>query len=109
MKTYEEEVERLQNISALQYNLIRTQDVSRICELVSEYIFQTYQPDTFVILVFNHELNDYDYRNVLFTRPEQKNIRETILSLPIWKDYFISKTEIFTPMESWMMFPNYPK
>jgi PAS domain S-box-containing protein len=94
MKMYEEEVERLQNISALQYNLIRTQDITRVCELVGDYIFQTYKPDSFVILVYNHELNDYDYRNVLFVRPDQKNLRETILNLPIWKDYFISKNEI---------------
>ncbi|MEJ2053455.1 MAG: ATP-binding protein, partial [Calditrichaceae bacterium] len=94
MKMYEEEVERLQNISALQYNMIRTQDIARVCELVGDYIFQTYKPETFITLVYNDESNEYDYRNIIFADTQQNSRREPILQLPVWKNYFISKTDI---------------
>ena len=94
MKMYEEEVERLQNISALQYNLIRTQEIGRVCELVGDYIFQTYQPETFVLLVFNSNTNEFEYRDTLFANQDLKNQKEAILDLSIWKNYFLSRAEI---------------
>ena len=94
MKLYEEEVDRLQNISALQYNLIRTQDIDRVCELVGDYIFQTYHPESYITIVYNSETNDYDYRNILFFNSDQSGQKDSILGLQIWKNYFISKAEI---------------
>jgi len=96
LKAYEEEIERLQDISALQYNMIRTQDINRLGELVDEYIVNTYQPDSVITIVFNKKSKEYEFQNVLFSDGTKGENRKSIFELPLWKNYFIAETEIET-------------
>lgn len=91
---YENEVTRLQNISELHYNLINVQDVNRLCELVNDHVYDAYNPDNLITLVYNTKTNEYDYKSLLSTDPQSNSSRDTIFDFPVWKSYFFSKQQL---------------
>lgn len=87
---YEDEVRRLQNISELHYNLINVQDVNRLCELVNDHIYDAYNPDMLITMVYNSKSKEYDYKSLISSDPNTNSSREALLDLPVWKNYYFS-------------------
>jgi len=94
LKKYENDIKRLQNISELQYNLINVQDVNRLCELVNDYIFDAYNPDSLITLVFNNRTNEFDYKGFITAEPPTSVSRESVFDLPLWRNYFFSSQKL---------------
>ncbi len=105
LKKMEEHSRHLKELSELQYNLIRVQDVQRLCELVNDYIFNIYSPDTLISLVFNSKTNDYDYTGLLTAEPPLTENRQSVFELPVWKKYFRAnpKMEAEQIVDSYML------
>lgn len=93
-QAYEKEIHQLQNITELQYNLIRLQDVNRLCELVNDHLFSTYEPDVLITLVYNRKTREYDYKSYLCQDKHHINLRETIYSMPIWQKYYFARNDL---------------
>lgn len=94
MKMYEDEIERLQDISALQYNIIRVQDINRLCELVDDYLINTYYPDSVITMVYNKRSREFEFQNILFSNSTKGESKRSVFELPVWKSYFLSHEEL---------------
>jgi len=91
IKHYEDEVQHFTDLSELQYNLIRVQDVNRLCELVNDFIFNAYKPESLITVVFNKKTGNFDYKGITTAEPPINDARESIFDLPIWKKYLFAK------------------
>lgn len=94
LKQYDQKLQRLQDISELQYNLIRIQDVNRLCELVDDYIFNNYNIDSLITLVHNSKTNEYDFKGFMSADSKKIEANDSIFELPIWRQYFFTNPNI---------------
>lgn len=93
LKLYEDEVRHYTDLSELQYNLIRVQDVNRLCELVNDFIFNAYTPESLITVVFNKKTGNFDYKGIITAEPPLDEARESIFDMPIWKKYLFAKAQ----------------
>lgn len=94
LKKDQDEIQRLQDISELQYNLIRVQDVNRLCELVNDYIQNALQPDVLITLVYNKKTNEYDFKSIISANGLNSESRTNLFGMPIWQKYFLSNPHL---------------
>ena len=88
LRSYERELRHLTDMTELQYNLIRVQDVNRLCELVNDYVFSTFKPETLISVLFNIKNTDFDFKGIYHADPPLNNAHDHVFELPIWKKYF---------------------
>lgn len=84
------EIDRLRNISEMQYNISILNDVNRLCELTDDFLNSDYNPGFMINLVYNSKSGSYDYKSFSSSDPELKVDKEAILDHPFWKKYFFS-------------------
>ncbi len=94
IKLYQTEILHLSDMSKLQYNLIRVHDVNRLCELVNDFIFNAYKPDTLITVVFNKKTGGFDYSGIFTSEPPLSDTHATLFDLPIWKKYFLANPKL---------------
>ena len=93
-ENYEKEINRLQNISEIQYNIAIVTDLNRLGELFDDFLCNDYPFDFILQLIYNHKTNDYDYNNFITKNPESNKNADEIFKEPIWKEvYFSNKFE----------------
>jgi signal transduction histidine kinase/CheY-like chemotaxis protein len=89
------EINRLQSISEIQYNIAIVNDINRLCELFDDYLFNEYPFDFVVQLIYNNKTGDYDYKNFNSKDPDLKEDVKDIFEQPVWKStYFSTKLQI---------------
>ncbi|HHJ53325.1 MAG TPA: PAS domain-containing protein [Caldithrix abyssi] len=90
------EISRLKDLGELQYNLIRVNDVSRLCELVNDHISSEVRPDTLINLIFNSNKTDFDYQGVVTADRYEEESRESFFRTPLWKKIFMKNPGLET-------------
>lgn len=96
MSKYEHKIHRLQEISELQYNIIRLTDTDRLCELVIDYISDTFHTEVLLAFVFNQMTKEYDYNSFINRDETQPDISEGVFDINIWRKYFYSNPKLDT-------------
>ncbi|RMH64073.1 MAG: PAS domain S-box protein [Calditrichaeota bacterium] len=87
---FQQEINRLRNISELQYNLAIINDIQRLSELLDDHLWNDYPFDFVLHLVYNTKTGQYDYESILNKEPNDAINRMAILSQPFWKDHYFS-------------------
>lgn len=96
LKQYNEEIYRLQNISELQYNMIRVQDINRLCELIDDHVFNIYRPDVLLTLIPDEQNKEYDYKSFVTNDPKLSEVESSVFEMPLWSKYFFSNSNLDT-------------
>ncbi len=90
LQKYRREVLFLKDITELQHNLIRVNEVNRLCELVNDHVINEFHPDVLILLVFNKNAGDFDYKSVQTANYLERSAQDTFFRTPVWKKMFLN-------------------
>ncbi|HGY56981.1 MAG TPA: PAS domain-containing protein [Caldithrix abyssi] len=93
---YEDKLRRLRALNELEFQLIQTREVIRACDLVDDYILNTYGVQALLTLVFNNKTKEYDYKSFLTPDTKIQQKLSTIFELKIWQKYFFANPKLET-------------
>ena len=91
---YEDKLKRLRALNELEFQLIQTPEVIRACDLVDDYILNTYGLKALLTLVFNRKTKEYDYRNFITHDSKIQQKLNKILELKAWQKYFFANPNL---------------
>ncbi len=94
LQSYQQEIFRLRDMYDLQNNLIRMNDVNKLCELVNDHILYEYHPETLISLVYNKRSAEFDYKRAIIADHDMDDKQEEFFNTPFWKRVFFTSSRL---------------
>lgn len=84
------EIDRLRNITEMQYNISILNDINRLCELTDDFLKNEYSQNFIIHLIYNSKSGTYDYKSFYNLESETTIDADVVLDHPFWKSFFFS-------------------
>ncbi len=91
---YERKMWDLQRIVELQHNILRLHDVMHLGEVVNDFIYSVLDPDYLIHFIYDVKKKEYEFSSVLSKTRMRNKIKDEILDLPFWQQYFLSHPKL---------------
>ena len=88
--SYERKMWDLQKIVELQYSILNTNDVYQLGEAVNNFIQLVVEPDFLIHFIYDNKKKDYEFSAVLSKYRLGTKLKNEILNVPFWQQYFIT-------------------
>ncbi len=92
--TYERKMWDLQKIVELQHNILRQKDLVHLGETVNDFVHSVVEPDYLIHFIYDARKKEYLFSSVLSKSRIRNKIKDEILELPFWQQYFLNHPKI---------------
>ncbi len=82
---------RYRHLAESNFNMMLSQDVSNLCEILYEYLDNCYTLNFAMVAVYNYAGRNYDYFNLFSQNTVNESILEDIARQPVWKQVYFSE------------------
>ncbi len=92
--TYERKMWDLQKIVELQHNILRQHDLLHLGETVNDFVHSVVEPDYLIHFIYDIKKREYLFSSVLSKSRIRNRIKDEILDLPFWQQYFLNHPKL---------------
>ncbi len=91
---YERKMWDLQKIVELQYSILRTNDIYQLGEAINNFIQLVIEPDYLIHFIYHVKKKDYEFSAVLSKNRLETKIKNDLLNVPFWQQYFVTHPKL---------------